>query len=260
MTLSALLYLGLIGLLWGDFMGMLVKRTSHHISQLLEGEEPEKSGIKLYGGRSACMSCNKQLSWHDNVPLISWLSLKGRSSCCNTNISAVYPVTEAFFMLAFPFAFYYLPVLPAIIFLMALSICYTASYVDLKTMHIPTEGNYLLLLLSFLVASMYQPAMEEKVMYAIFLWLALHLINVISPQQLLGEGDIPILTSIVVISFGYLFNIALIIASIVTIAIFVYNLIKHKNYSLARMVPFGPGLSVGYMAALFIVLGEPVFH
>lgn len=259
-TMPALLYLGLLGLFWGDFMGMLVQRTSHHISSIENNEEVSQSGIKLYGGRSACMNCKKQLSWHDNVPLISWLSLKGRSSCCNTKISPIYPVTEVFFMAAFPMAFYYLTPLPAAIFLIALSICYTAMYVDLKVMHIPIEGNYLLLLLSFLVASMYQPSLEDTVLYAIIAWLSIHLFNAISPQQLLGEGDIPIIVSTILISFGYLFNISIVVASVATIAIFIYNLVKHKSYSLARMVPFGPGLSIGYMVALFIVLTEPVFY
>ena len=43
---------------------------------------------------SACMSCGTELAWHDNVPVLSWLVLRGRCRACGVRISAVYPLVE----------------------------------------------------------------------------------------------------------------------------------------------------------------------
>jgi len=43
---------------------------------------------------SACMSCGTELAWRDNVPVLSWLWLRGRCRTCGVGISAVYPVVE----------------------------------------------------------------------------------------------------------------------------------------------------------------------
>lgn len=254
-----IIILSAFGVVWGDFIGMMVVRTTHQVGLITAGKEPERQGIKLYGGRSHCMSCNTKIPWYYNIPLLGWLHLKGNSACCSTRISKVYPATELFFLIAFPLSFMYFSPAASALFLTALTICYVASYVDLKTMHIPIEGNYLLLLISMFVMVIYNPDPADKMVYVIIAWLAIHLINSISPQQVIGEGDIPIIVSIILISFAYLFNIAVIIASAVTIAIFAYNMIKHKSYSLARMVPFGPGLCVAYLVALTMVLKEITF-
>jgi leader peptidase (prepilin peptidase) / N-methyltransferase len=43
---------------------------------------------------SACMSCGTELSWHDNIPVLSWLLLHGRCRTCKTAISWLYPAVE----------------------------------------------------------------------------------------------------------------------------------------------------------------------
>jgi leader peptidase (prepilin peptidase)/N-methyltransferase len=43
---------------------------------------------------SACMACGTEIAWYDNVPLVSWLVLRGRCRTCGTGISARYPAVE----------------------------------------------------------------------------------------------------------------------------------------------------------------------
>ena len=43
---------------------------------------------------SACMACGHELAWYENVPLLSWIALKGRCSSCGERIPARYPVVE----------------------------------------------------------------------------------------------------------------------------------------------------------------------
>src|SRR5437764_13658240 len=44
--------------------------------------------------RSACPKCATELAWYDNVPVVSWLVLRGRCRTCDTSIAATYPLVE----------------------------------------------------------------------------------------------------------------------------------------------------------------------
>jgi leader peptidase (prepilin peptidase)/N-methyltransferase len=44
--------------------------------------------------RSRCPSCGNQLTWYENVPIVSWVALRGRCRCCDEGISAMYPLVE----------------------------------------------------------------------------------------------------------------------------------------------------------------------
>lgn len=51
-------------------------------------------GESIVGPRSRCTTCGAQIAAYDNVPVVSWLLLRGRSRCCDEPISARYPLTE----------------------------------------------------------------------------------------------------------------------------------------------------------------------
>ncbi|MGV1049237.1 MAG: prepilin peptidase [Solirubrobacterales bacterium] len=78
--LVALLVSFLVGLLIGSF----VCAVAHRVPR----------GISIAGPRSRCPSCGAQIAAYDNVPVVSWLALRGRARCCGTRISPVYPLTE----------------------------------------------------------------------------------------------------------------------------------------------------------------------
>src|SRR6188472_4150935 len=51
-------------------------------------------GESIVGPRSRCPACGAQIAAYDNVPVLSWLLLRGRARCCGAPISARYPLTE----------------------------------------------------------------------------------------------------------------------------------------------------------------------
>jgi leader peptidase (prepilin peptidase)/N-methyltransferase len=51
-------------------------------------------GESIVGPRSRCTTCGAQIAAYDNVPVVSWALLRGRSRCCDERISARYPLTE----------------------------------------------------------------------------------------------------------------------------------------------------------------------
>ena len=73
-------YLFVMGLVWGSFLNVVIYRIAH-------GESPIK-------GRSVCPNCKKTISWKYNIPLLSFLYLKGRCVNCHKKISWQYPIVE----------------------------------------------------------------------------------------------------------------------------------------------------------------------
>jgi leader peptidase (prepilin peptidase)/N-methyltransferase len=76
-------YAGLFGLLFGSFMNVCVARM------------PEDRSV--VSPRSACPSCGTPIAAYDNIPVLSWLILRGRCRACKATISPLYPLVEAQF-------------------------------------------------------------------------------------------------------------------------------------------------------------------
>jgi len=72
-----------LGLVIGSFLNCLVYRLNE-----------DKHGLKSLFGRSYCPKCKKQLLWIDNIPLFSFIFLKGKCRWCHTPISIHYPLIE----------------------------------------------------------------------------------------------------------------------------------------------------------------------
>jgi leader peptidase (prepilin peptidase)/N-methyltransferase len=69
----------------GSLLGSFVTVVSHRV--------PRKEGFVT--GRSRCPSCGETIAAYDNIPIVSWLALRGRCRHCGEPISARYPITEA---------------------------------------------------------------------------------------------------------------------------------------------------------------------
>src|SRR5436309_154041 len=69
-----------LGLIWGSFLNVVIHRVPREMSVVRPG--------------STCPSCGKPIAAFDNIPVVSWLILRGRARCCRTPISARYPLVE----------------------------------------------------------------------------------------------------------------------------------------------------------------------
>lgn len=94
---TSYLFIFFFGLIFGSFLNSIIWRLWDNIAIISKA-------------RSICVHCRHQLSWKENIPLVSWLVLKGRCSYCRKNISIYYPLVElgvaASFVLV---AYHYLP-------------------------------------------------------------------------------------------------------------------------------------------------------
>ncbi len=75
-----LIYAGVLGASVGSFMNVCVTRLP--------------KGESLLRPRSRCPECSGQIAWYDNVPLLSWILLRGKCRQCRTSISFQYPAVE----------------------------------------------------------------------------------------------------------------------------------------------------------------------
>jgi leader peptidase (prepilin peptidase)/N-methyltransferase len=75
-----LAYAALIGLSFGSFLNVCIVRL------------PKSESV--FKPRSRCMSCGRQITWYENVPVLSWLALRGRCLTCKAPISVQYPLVE----------------------------------------------------------------------------------------------------------------------------------------------------------------------
>ncbi len=71
---------GVVGLLVGSFLNVVIYRTP--------------LGLSVRAPRSFCPTCERQLSWWENIPVMSWLALRGQCHTCHQPISPRYPAVE----------------------------------------------------------------------------------------------------------------------------------------------------------------------
>ena len=114
----------LLGLLVGSFLNVVIYRVPR--------------GESVVHPRSRCPGCGYELAWYDNVPVLSWLLLRGRCRRCRAPISARYPLVEAltavvFGLLAWRFAATWQ--LPAFLYLGAVGVA--LAFIDLDTKRLP---------------------------------------------------------------------------------------------------------------------------
>jgi leader peptidase (prepilin peptidase) / N-methyltransferase len=104
--------LGLVGLLVGSFLNVVIHRLPKMMEQQWAAEcadyaaslsptagaaataVPAPAKFNLWTPRSRCPSCGHQVQWYENIPVLSYLVLRGRCSGCKTGISLRYPLVE----------------------------------------------------------------------------------------------------------------------------------------------------------------------
>lgn len=90
MQIAFLILLFILGACFGSFLCCQARRL--HL---------KASKQKTLGTRSVCLSCKKPLKWYDNIPIISWIALKGKCRLCHHKIGAAELISELCVALAF---------------------------------------------------------------------------------------------------------------------------------------------------------------
>ena len=129
-----------LGLVIGSFLNVCIYRI------------PE--GLSLLWPASKCVNCSKRVVWYDNIPVLSYLFLKGKCRHCQHKISALYPITEIVTGIVFLSLFHSVLMVKGdlicsyIFYLIFCCLLIVGSIVDLKLYIIPNEITYTGLILA----------------------------------------------------------------------------------------------------------------
>ena len=93
---------GVFGLLIGSFLNVVIYRLPKMMERQWAAECAEMTGqapptqeqFNLLVPRSRCQKCGHQIRWYENIPVLSYLFLRGKCSACATPISPRYPLVE----------------------------------------------------------------------------------------------------------------------------------------------------------------------
>jgi leader peptidase (prepilin peptidase)/N-methyltransferase len=233
----------LFGLLIGSFLNVVAWRLPR--------------GESLVKPRSKCPGCGTQLKAYDNIPVFSWLVLRGRCRGCKTRISARYPVVEAITA-----ALYVLVValklddVPQMVLgLVLVTFLVPIAVIDLDVKRIPNALTGPAAVLAVALGAVLDPGhLPEQLIAGLAAGLFFFLPALIH-QKGMGMGDVK-LVGVLGLYLGRAVAPAIFIALILGVVVGV-AVVASKGVSNGRRtkVPFGPFLAVGGIVAFFVGTG-----
>ena len=171
----------ILGLIIGSFLNCFIWR--------------KYKGESLWGF-SRCLSCHKNIKWYDNIPVLSFLLLRGRCRFCRVKIPWHYPLLELITGLLFFFSFYHQSQLPSFsfpslaFFLLVISFLIIIFVFDLRWMVIPVDlllGGAIFIFLF----QLYLGTSFLNIILSVFLGLAFFAFQFfLSRGKWIGEGDL----------------------------------------------------------------------
>ena len=258
-----------VGLLVGSFLNVVIHRLPRMLERgwqaqcaELRGEAPvEGERYNLVVPRSACPSCGHRIGAHENIPVLSWLFLRGRCSSCGTPISARYPVVELLAgTLAVAAVMRFGPGWQAVAACGLLWSLLALTFIDADTQLLPDDMT-LPLLWAGLFANLFglfvpiQEAVIGAIAGYLSLWSVYWVFKLIRGKEGMGYGDFKLLAALGA-WMGWKVLPAIVLLSSAVGAIIGIALIAFRRRDHRQPLPFGPYLAIAGAIALFA--GRPL--
>ena len=222
------------GAIFGSFLNVLIFRIP-------KGEEFVKT-------KSHCMTCGYNLKWYDLIPIISWLSLKGKCRSCKAPISPQYPLVETACGLLWAVAFVVLGVQPLTLISQALfSALLALSVIDFRTYEIPVGFNVFIGILGIIATVVDISNWYVHLIGAVCVSLPLLIIFYLSQGRAIGGGDIKLMAAAGLVLGWPATVLALFIGCVLGAVI---HTIRMRVSGEGKMLAMGPYLSAGIVIAL----------
>jgi len=254
----------LVGLCVGSFLNVVIHRLPKMLERGwevqcadLRGETlPETPAYNLVVPRSACPACGHRITALENVPVLSWLVLKGKCSACKAPISARYPLVEVLGGLLAVFAVHRFGAGAQGIAACALLWTLLAlTFIDFDTQLLPDDLTLPLLWAGLLVnlSGVFVP-LESAVIGAaagyVSLWTVYWLFKLIRGKEGMGYGDFKLLGALGAWLGWKMLPLIILLSSVVGAAIGIALIVfKGRDHSIP--IPFGPYLAIAGAIALF---------
>ncbi len=226
----------LIGLVFGSFLNVLIARI------------PNDENVAFPA--SHCPKCKTPLkAWH-NIPVLSWVFLRGKCAFCHAKISVQYPVVELLTGLIFAAVYFKLGVsYMALMIALSFSFLLALSVIDYYTKMVPDSLNLLAMSAAIVAAMSLQGFVlnfQNALLFVGGFALLRFYLSYFMKREALGEGDLMVagtMGAMVGIQLGL---IAIFVSAVLALPVM---LIMRNETDESKMVPFVPFLAM----ALFIV-------
>ena len=206
--------------------------------------------------RSRCPACGHQLAWHENLPLIGWLRLKGRCSACATRISARYPVVEVGTALLFAAVAWRFGAQPVTLLWCAFaSVLLALALIDWDTTVLPDALSLPLLWAGLLAAALgwtipLAAAVWGSVAGYLSLWSVYWLFKLTTGKEGMGYGDFKLLAALGA-WLGWQMIVPMLLLASVIGAVVGVGMKFTATLREGRYVPFGPFLAGAGLVVMF---------
>jgi leader peptidase (prepilin peptidase)/N-methyltransferase len=238
--------LGFLGLVVGSFLNVCIYRL------------PRRESINWPG--SHCTACHRPLSWYENVPIVSWLVLRGRCRSCGERISVIYPLVELITGVLFVAGYWiygWTPMLAVrLVFACAMVVLFA---IDLRHHLLPNVITVPGVVLGFLLSLFLPPGWKASFIGLIagggVLFAIAEGYYRLRGIEGLGMGDVKMLAMIGAFLGWKLMLVTLILASFAG-SVIGLGIIALGRGGMKAALPFGTFLAMGALTAA--VVGDPL--
>jgi leader peptidase (prepilin peptidase)/N-methyltransferase len=232
-------FAGVLGAVFGSFLNVVVHRLPRHES--------------LATPASHCTTCGTPVKPYDNVPILSWLLLRGHCRSCRAPISARYPLVEALTaaLCAGAVLTHHSPAAIALSVVLILLIV-PAALIDLEHRIIPNRITALGAVLALVIGLALDPSGEPARLIAAAAAGGFFLLAALAYPGGMGMGDVK-LAGMMGLFLGAAVAPALLIALLTGVAVGAVVVARKGAHEGRRTaVPFGPFLALGALCAVFV--------
>jgi leader peptidase (prepilin peptidase)/N-methyltransferase len=225
------------GLVFGSFLTVVAHRVPR--------------GESVVGGRSHCPACGAQIAAYHNVPLFSWLLLRGKARCCGAAIPARYPLTELALGLLFAATALVLVDEPAdlALGLVFVTTLLAVTLTDLERRVIPNKILLVAAVLAVAIAASTDPGSLPERALAAAAAGGLFFAAALAYPRGMGLGDVKLAATMGLFlgrEVAPAIFVALLAGSLVGLAM----IARHGAAARKRAIPFGPFLALGGVVGL----------
>ncbi|PNK60591.1 prepilin peptidase [Psychrobacter sp. FDAARGOS_221] len=277
----ALILFGLIGLCVGSFLNVVVYRTPLMMwqqwlissVQLLQSQSDIPSSLiepiakivqpspalSLSTPASHCPQCQSAVNWYHNIPIISWLALKGRCAYCQAPISIRYPLVEISCALLSMLVIHLLGVsVTSMAALLFVWILLALALIDFDSQFLPDKLTFPLAGLGLAVNSQGWFVTPSESIWGLLigylsLWSVVQLFYLFTKKQGMGQGDFKLLAALGAWLGAWMLPFIILLSSLLGSII---GIILLRKYGESRPFAFGPYLAIAGILAL--LYGNPL--
>jgi len=259
------LAVGVFSLCIGSFLNVVIFRTPRMMEQewhqecqmLLHPEQPiiDQAKLSLSQPASTCPKCDSSIRWYQNIPIISWILLRGKCGNCQNPISIRYPLIELLTMIcSLTVVMVFGATIQMLFGLIFTWVLIVLTFIDFDTQQLPDRftlplGGLGLAVNSFFLFTSPQIAIWGYVLGFISLWSVATLYKLLRKQDGMGMGDFKLLAALGAWMGAPMLFLIILLSSAVGAIIGTILLRKHGE---SLPFAFGPYIAIaGWIAFLW---------